>query len=165
MKIAFTTSRNWVSAAIRWVTRSRASHSLISFDVYGEPMFLHADMGGIQITVRDKFLVKNHLVAEFETVREVPYDLLKMALSHVGDNYDYVGILGFVWPVMLGRWLGKKFTNPFASPHGMVCSEFVANIDTVGLILPEFRGLDPEETTPQDLLDICARGPSFKRLS
>jgi hypothetical protein len=128
-------------------------------------VFMHANVGGIQVTPRERFLHGNRIVAEFETRQEVPSDLLKMAAGHLGEHYDYVALFGFIWPIMLWRWFQIKTDNPLASARGMVCSEFVARIDTDGLVIPEFKGLDPEDTTPEDLLKRCELEKSFKRLS
>jgi hypothetical protein len=165
MKITFTTSRAWYSGLIRWLSHGRASHVLLGVELFGREVFMHATVGGIQVTPRERFLHGNRVVAEFETKLDVPSDLLKMAAGHLGEQYDYVGLVGFIWPVMLWRWFHLKVANPLANARGMVCSEFVARIDTDGLILPEFRGLSPEETTPEDLLVICEQERSFKRLS
>lgn len=165
MKVTFTTADVWYAKLIRWFTRGRASHVLIGVTLFGREVFMHANVGGIQVTPRERFLYKNQVVAEFETRQEIPSDLLRMAAGHLGESYDYVGLFGFIWPMMLWRWLHLKVKNPLANARGMVCSEFVARVDTDGLVIPEFRGLDPEDTTPEDLLVLCELEKSFKRLS
>jgi hypothetical protein len=138
---------------------------LIGVELFGREVFIHADVGGVQVTPRDRFLRNNRIVAEFETRWEMPEDLLKVAVEHIGDKYDYVAFLGFLWPVMLWRWFHVKTQNPLASARGMVCSEFAARIDPDGLVISEFKGIDPENTKPEDLLEICMPERSLRRLS
>jgi len=126
-------------------------------------MFLHATAGGVKFTPRPKELKGSTIVAEYQVLPSVEKGLRK-AVRDVGDNYDYVGLLGYAVAIILWRLLKKKIKNPFASSTAMVCSEFVAHLDRTGTVLPEFKILHPETTHPEHLLRICETSSNFKRL-
>lgn len=164
LSLAFTTGRDPVSWLIRLLTRSRCSHVAVAFDLYEMPVLVHAAVGGVRVLPRWKWFRLNKLVAEYR-IRADLRDNMPFALSCIGTDYDYPGLLGFV-PVLLWRWLGKKIKNPFASPRALVCSEFALQLDPNGKNIPEWRGLDPEATEPGDLLEICEKSViSFERMA
>lgn len=157
MTIVFSTSSGWLSTIIKWFTKSRTSHSMIGIEIHGIPALIHATMGGVQITPRKKWFKDSILIAEYRILKDLE-DGFKHAFSHLGDHYDYVGLLGYI-PVMIGRWFGRKVKNPFASASAVVCSEFVLHLDH-DHVIGTWKGLDPERTSPQDLLDICRADPA-----
>jgi hypothetical protein len=164
--LVFTTTGSWVSAIIRWFTGGIASHVAIGTDLHGVPVLLHADVGGVQLSHRGRFFGdfgSNAVVAEYRFVGDVAEARLARAVAHLGDRYDYAGLFGYA-PVMVARWLGKKIRNPLASPRAMVCSEFVLLLDVGGDLVPAWQGLDPERTTPEDLLAICKESVAFCRV-
>lgn len=75
---------------------------------------------------------------------------MAVALRYVGSRYDFEGLIGMTW-VMIGRWLRRKWKNPFRSAKNVFCSEAVirAMLDSpgYGAACP----LDPE-SSPEDLL-------------
>jgi len=147
------TSRSWLSAVIRWVTGGNASHVAIGLDLNGVPVFLHADMGGVHLSLRSKVMQGHSLVAEYRCMT-IPDGHVVGAVAHLGERYDYVGLFGYAL-VLAARHIGKRVKNPFASPRAMVCSEFVLSLDRAGEFVPPWAFLDPEQTTPEDLLGIC----------
>jgi hypothetical protein len=155
--LVFSTTSHLLSGLIRWLTKAPASHAVICVDMAGVPMIVQADVGGIEPVTRDRWLARgNRVVAEYEVLGDVD---LRGAFDDFGERYDYFGLLGFFFVLPL-RWLGRKIRNPLASPRAMFCSEFVL---TLGL--PEFIGLDPEATTPGDMMARCAASGSFVKVS
>jgi hypothetical protein len=155
ISLVFTAKRNIVSKVICAITGSRTSHVAFCFEVASTQVFLHANVGGVQISPRAKFLKKNKIVDEYVFVDS--YDVnLTDAVNHIGERYDYVGVFGFI-PVLVARWIGRKIKNPIASPNAMVCSEFIIK----GVKLGEWAAMDPECTTPGDILKACERSSDF----
>jgi hypothetical protein len=134
---------------------------MLGLDLYGVAMLLHCTSGGVQVTPKSKWFRDNKLVAEYEFKPELS-DGVRHAFMHLGEKYDYVSLLGFV-PVLFFRWLRVKIKNPLASAKSMVCSEFVVHVDHEHKI-PEWAGLDPETTSPEDLLLLCRRQQSFTKV-
>jgi len=157
--VMFGTSRGLLSRVIRWVTKSPASHALIGFEVEGVPCVLHATVGGVQISLRAKWERNAKVVAEYRTIVQPD---IRHAVTHIGDHYDYVGLLGYVW-VLAWRALKKRVKNPLASSRSVVCSEFLLHLNHDDAF-PEWSDLDPETTTPRDLMERCERNISFRRL-
>ena len=158
--ILFSTTTFWLSRLIRFFTRSPVSHAAVCVRTPSlPPMILQAEIGGVQALVRGKWEKSNKIVREFRVL--LPVDV-SHACEHLGDRYDYVGLLGYI-PVLLGRWLGRKIKNPLAASRALICSEFVLHLDHDGQI-PEWRGLDLEGTTPADLFVICSKGVSFEAI-
>jgi len=161
LTLLFTSSNHWWSRVIQFFSKSRCSHVMVGLDLWGTPAVLEADVGGVQFLPRSRFFGKGDqmLVAEFAIRPEVH---LRAAIEELGDRYDYVGLLGYAL-VMIARRLGRKIKNPLASPKAMVCSEFALALNRDGTI-PAWVGLDPEATSPGDLLAICEHSASFERL-
>lgn len=156
--LAFSTSDVWYSRVIRWVMRSKVSHVMIGTKRDGADVFLHATLGGVQETLRSEWLRDNQIVCEYLFKPDVQ-EGIKHARTHLGENYDYVALVGWGWVNALRAWLKVRARNPFTSTTAMICSELVLHVDMAcpndapGDTIPEWRGLDPEQATPQDLLD------------
>jgi hypothetical protein len=161
MKIVFSTTNHLLSRAIRWLTSSQVSHCSIHAEMAGVPVVIEATIGGVRIIPLSKWATGNTVVGSFEPRLDMISGLAH-AVEHVGDRYDYVGLLGYI-PVLLARWLRLRCRNPLASPSAMVCAELILHLDHGGNV-PEWRGLDPEATTPQDLLSAMTAGGSFRAL-
>lgn len=149
MTIVFTTSNRWLSRLIRWVTRAEVSHVAL----YAGKFIVHADVGGVQVESSRAFFAKNRLVEAYREDR-CTKTCVTHALDMVGARYDYRGFVR----IGLAR-LGVAFRRPLASPRALVCSELVART------IPAFLVFDPENVTPQELLDHCRKDPTMVRLS
>jgi len=57
------------------------------------------------------------------------------------------------------RYLGWAIKRPLTSPRAVVCSEFVARLN-----LASFATLDPEKTTPKDLLAVCLASSELEQI-
>jgi len=162
--IVFTSPKHWtlLSWLIKKFTKSESSHTAIGVDLHGIPVLIHSTMGGVQVTPRDKFLKTDYIVEEYKFIPDMSSGL-KHAVSHLGENYDYVGIIGYAMLIVAWRWFKKKIKNPLASPKSLVCSEFVLHIDHAKQI-KEWSDLDPERTTPQTLIEQCRSGSNFMKI-
>jgi len=147
-----------LSRLIRRLTRSPVSHAMVGAKVGNVPVVIEATVGGVKITPRRKFERTNLVVAEFQTPEWVD---LTFAVEHVGEHYDYVGLVGHLLCILVWRWFRVYVKNPLASPSAVVCSEFV--VRAVNAL--SFKHLDPERVTPKDLLDACSTSDEFRRLS
>jgi len=152
--LVFTTTTSPVSQAIRWVTGSRVSHVAIGLSWEDVPVIVEATTGGVKNSPRVLWAKDHILVAEYTFKPSVVVDLSE-AIATIGAAYDYVGLAGYL-VVLLGRRLGRKLKNPLASEKAMVCSEFVLCLNKEKTI-PEWKDLDPEATTPEDLFRICEK--------
>lgn len=160
--VIFSTSKkNIFSALIRLMTKSKVSHCAIGVDLYNIPIVIHAGVGGVHVSTRKKFLKDSNIVYEFKVVPDIS-DNVRQAISMVGEKYDYVGLLGFI-PVLMFRWFGRKVKNPFASASAVICSEFILAVDKDKKI-NEWSNLDPEASTPDDVLKSCFFSPNFELL-
>ena len=161
--LVFSTSKGFVSRAIRWFTRSKASHVMIGIEVHNQPMLLHCTSGGVKITPRAKWFKDSTLISEWRFKDEPNVD---HALSHIGDKYDYLTLFGWGAVILLWRWFRIKAKNPLQSPTAMVCSEFVVHLGEPELganNVKDWRELDPETTHAQTLLDLMP-GQSFTKV-
>lgn len=155
--IFFSTDSRIISRLIRLVTRSKVSHT--GFIYYDETldnyMIMHATNLGFNITPLTYF-VRNAKIIAFYTPKSEFYNLMMLgALKHIsldlGKEYDYTGVLGFLFAIAIRRWFHIKFLNPSRDSSKMFCSEAVAK-----LIKHMDIGFhkDPETTSPEDLLNM-----------
>jgi hypothetical protein len=157
--LIFATTTAFLSRVIRWFTRSKASHALLGAEMDGVAVILEATTGGVRIFPRKRWERSHVVVGEYLFKPDMSGGL-RHAIEHVGDKYDYLGLVGFMF-VVVARWLGRKIKNPLASPSREVCSEFVLQVDPQRVKIPEWQGLDPETTDPEDLWRLCRLGQSF----
>lgn len=167
--LVFTTSSHWLSRVIRAVTASDVSHVAIGTEIFGQPVLIHSaldgDTGrnGVQITPRHRWLSDNTVVAEYAIIPDVTENMGSM-VRLLCERYDKMGLIGYLI-VIIAQYLGKKIMNPLSSPSRYVCSRYALQLDPTGQKIPEWAGLEPEKTTPHDLLVTCRKGASFRRVS
>jgi len=151
-RVGFSTTKNVTSRIIRWFTKSRASHAWLLYHDWDWEMDLvmEATEGGFKLTSFERFKGENEIVRIFEPKYPVDPGVKKLA-AKLGEGYDYLGLFGMVINVV-GRWLKRKWKNPWASADKVFCSEAVAE----ALKLAEYPGfnLDPTVTEPEDLLEF-----------
>jgi hypothetical protein len=73
-------------------------------------------------------------------------------VSHLGDVYDYKGLIGMAW-VEIGRWLKRKWKNPWNDSKALFCSELVTQV-LIDSEYPGSSGMDPTSMDPQMLLEF-----------
>jgi len=151
-RIGFTTSKtSWISRIIRWFTAGRSSHTFVVYhDVdFERDMIMEATEGGFKITPFSRY--ESSLVAIFTPKYSIEVGLRK-SVDWLGEGYDYAGLFGMAW-VELGRWLKRKWRNPWRDSKTMFCSEAVARI-MIDSDYPGTKGWDPQSIDPEMLLDF-----------
>jgi hypothetical protein len=156
--IGFSTSENFISKAIRWFSRSEVSHAWISFDCaeLGLKLIMHATSGGYKLNQWKRWHKGNKIVAQFVCSEDLSDGLLKMA-KQLDRDYDYLSVI----MLMPRRWLGKLFRNPIHNWKKLHCSEAVVRLLQVHGFA---KHLDPESTTPGDLLEFCRNNALFEEV-
>lgn len=155
-RIGFSTTTHLLSRVIRWFTDAAVSHAWVLY--YDEDFdcdcVLEFTEGGCRITTYASFQKKNKIVKVWTPQCSIRTGFTKMR-EWLDAGYDYLGLFGMIW-VQLGRWLHRKWKNPWASSKKAFCSEGVARV----LLYANYPGLeylDPERTTPADLLEFARR--------
>lgn len=164
MRIVFTKATGFVAWAIRLITGSPASHVGIQLD---DGTFLQADKGGVQISNLDDFLLngERQIIAAFEPKPEtLPLLDIEWGRSKLGADYDYLGLVGDLIPILSWRWFSIKLGDPLESASKYWCSEFIASLDQQSKI-PEFNEFNPRTVSPGQLLKCMERGNSFFRVN
>ena len=156
MEIVFSTGDSLLSRIIRWVTRSRVSHVGIKTTLHGVPIVMHAALGGVQVTPWSRYIRENRIVYRKEFPNPLQESNIRRATEAIGEKYDCIGLPGFLWVELCERFKIRA-KNPLAVANAVVCSEYILSFDPKGEIIPEWKGLDPEGTTPEDLLVISER--------
>lgn len=153
IRVGFSTSKNVVSWAIRKLTRSHVSHCFFIANLWGTECVLQAAELGFVALPLTEFL-KGHQIITIYGLALEDTPTMQHALSLLGKPYDFLGLFGFLW-VLLGRKLGRAWKNPVHSEGQLFCSEAIVRV----LQKANYPGaslLDPERTSPQDLLVFMA---------
>lgn len=158
IQVGFSTHRNsLLSWLIRKLTRSEASHAWILLDetYFGTQMVLESvGIGGFRLVTYDLFKKqKNRVIALVDPGVDLEPGVHEAA-QWLGTSYDHLGFFG-AGIAVLGRWIYRRWHNPFRSASSQFCSEAVVRILQTSHC-PGADSLDPETTTPQDLLDFLA---------
>lgn len=144
-------------------------HLLRSGGLGGEIRDLRKDLAGAFTLVQQDVEAGSRLLIEFSFDGSAPpapgSNTDKAGLCHtsggsyvagtkmvdrLGEVYDYKGLFGMAW-VELGRWLKKKWVNPWQSSDAMFCSELVAQV-LKDSNYPGAEQFDPGSTDPEQLL-------------
>ena len=127
-RVGFSTPKffNPVSWLVRKFTGSRASHA---FFVYRDAdfnmdMVMEAHELGFRLTPFEHFQKNNKIVALITPKNNIDEGLRVIAHRYLGSMYDYAGLVGMA-VVMVGRWLKRKWSNPFRGSKLVYCSEAV----------------------------------------
>jgi hypothetical protein len=152
IRFGFSTSNWWVSRLIRWVTRSRVSHAFILIE--NEPILgdIVLEAAAIGFRISTKTMLTSGTTTIFQLVDPVlPLEsAVQTAVAWLGERYNYEGLFGEAW-VALWRRFGRRVKNPLRNSRSMFCSEAVVYI-LQAAHYPEADALDPQSTSPEDLL-------------
>jgi hypothetical protein len=154
IQIGFSTSNAWYSRMIRWVTKSKCSHTFLICDFYGRRVVLEEGPFGYFPSRLFSAVPSDELVGVF-TPRASQEALAKAvhdSIQDIGQAYGYLVLIGMA-VVYLGRWLGKKWRNPLASGRSNICSERNCKI-LKDAEEPGVENMDPSATSPEDLLEL-----------
>ena len=149
--IGFSTTDYPLSWLIRWATGSKASHTWLVVDEPTKQIY-ESTIGGFKKVSYDSFAKANKIVKIVYPVQDLTPGL-NLARFWVGkEKYDYDELVGGLW-VQIGRWLHKKWHNPFHSDGEIDCASSVVRF----LQVSSFPGADkliPQDCTPQDIMDF-----------
>lgn len=152
--VGFSSADTLVSWVIRKVTGSGVSHCFVVHKVLGVECALEAVASGFRAIPMSVFAEDNRIVdivsVDSSSLEEEP--ILGAMLGH---PYDFIGLFGFLW-VMLGRRLGRQWSNPAGGPGKLFCSEAVVRVLAASGV-PGASLLDPEQCSPEDVLRFLKR--------
>lgn len=160
--VGFSTPRRWnpLSALIRAITRSRASHAwlLVEDPVFDLRLVLEAHSTGFRLVSFTRFVKANRVVA---IVRPGwPIDRgLPVAGEWLGESFDLLGLFG-IFLTLVARWFRQRpWKNPFPTPSALFCSEAVVRaLKAAGY--PGSERLGDETTSPAELLEWFRADPT-----
>lgn len=137
------------SEAIRWVCRTKFSHTYIKFksDSFDRVLVYQASGLAVNFVGETRFKEQEVIVAEFEfEVSDSTFNrTMQFAIDRAGVPYGISQIFGILYVKALALF-GVKAKNPFPNGNSnYVCSELVAQI------LKEIIGLEVEQDL--DLID------------
>jgi len=163
VRLLFTTAPGFVSWLIKEFSGSKVSHVGIQV---GPNTIIAAEEEGVVEQTMGKFLRdKRRIVAIYEaTELGEPHLFVDRVRARIGEPYAFDELPGFAWHC-IGEWLGKRWKNFCHDPKKTVCSELVCALDDETGFVRELEDLDPEITTPQDLLVRLEKGgPTFMKV-
>lgn len=162
--LAVAASETIFGSVIRSLTQSPVNHSFVLYEstLWGGWWATQVDEHGVQK------LPAMHLCARYETLElyECVVDLvpgLRRCRSMIGAGYDFLGIIGFLFKLLVWRLLGRRILNPFHRNNREFCSEFVANV-LKSANVPGFEAVDPPSLSPGDLRNIFLANNCFHRV-
>jgi hypothetical protein len=160
--IGFSTPRRWnpLSALIRAMTRSRASHAwlLVEDPVFDLRLVLEAHSSGFRLVSFTRFVKENRVVALVHTGHPIDRGL-PVAGEWLGESFDLLGLFG-IFLTLVGRWFRQRpWKNPFPTPSALFCSEAVVRtLKAAGY--PGSERLGDEDTSPAELLEWFRSDPT-----
>lgn len=160
--VGFSTPRRWnpLSALIRAMTGSRASHAwlLVEDPAFELRLVLEAHSSGFRLVSFTRFVKENVVVALVEPPHAVEPGL-PAAGEWLGESFDVLGLFG-IFLTLVARWFRqRRWRNPFPSARSLYCSEAVIRtLRAAGY--PGSTALEPEATTPGELLAFFERDPA-----
>jgi hypothetical protein len=165
INICFSTTDAVLSRWIRWFTRSRVSHAVITFrsELLGKVLVMEASAVGFRLLPWAKWEKKNTLVTRFrlDLPEAAQVSALHFIADKLGDEYDRRGLFGFFR--VLSWWREKPLhglPNWLDHPNKLFCSEAVA-------LFLHHAGLDgferPAQWSPGELLIHAESNPVFIR--
>lgn len=153
-RVGFSTPKSFnpVSWAVRKFTGSKASHA---FFVYRDTdfdmdMVMEAHELGFRLTPLKHFEKRNKIVKLARPMSSIDEGLRLIARRYLGSMYDYAGLIGMS-VVMFGRFLKRKWKNPWRGSKSVYCSEAVI------LAMKKSPGYEKlnldSDSSPQDLFE------------
>ena len=165
-KIILTASNYLVPRIIRKITRSRFSHCMILYEdpVWGGEWVAEATIGGVRMVPAEKAM--HHVKAVF-TCKFDATEAHKRIRQHIGDGYDYAGLLFMGWVILMWRLFKKKIQRPHRKTSEEMCSAFVALFLQAAeelRLIPALDGLFTESSrnTPKSLYRALHGCPLFE---
>lgn len=127
-RIGFSTPKHFnpVSWLVRKFTGSKVSHAFFiyhdrDFDI---EMVMEAHELGFRLIPYEHFERHNEMVKVVTPKNPIDVGLQLIAQRYLGTMYDYPSLLG-MFIVILGRFIHRKWMNPFRGAKYVYCSEAV----------------------------------------
>ncbi len=166
-RIGFSYGKGWgglVSRIIMFFTGAQASHVWMMYwdSELHRDMVLDADGKEIRCITWDRFSNMNHIVEIY--IPKYPIDSgLPVAADELGDGYYFYGLFGML-VVEIGRFLKKKWNNPFQSSRHVFCSKWtMITMQAAGYVGAE--NFDPGNTDPWQIRNLLASDGSVRTWS
>jgi hypothetical protein len=160
VRLLFTRAPGFVSWILRRFGKDKTSHVGIMF---APDLVASAESNGTVAQPVQKFMHGRSMVKVFESTPEGRKHLdVRRALVMLGSRYGYSELPGFLIADIKEALGEEGAKNPFHDPHAYVCSEFACLLDDETGFCLEFVDLDPETTSPQELMNRMGKGPTFK---
>jgi hypothetical protein len=159
IRVVFTASPSFVSRAIRWVSKGRVSHVFLQHpsETWGGEWATEATWP--MVLQRPAERARHNIVKEFECTFGIKAGMHKCR-NEVGKWYAFEGFFLIGWWLLLQRLLKRKIRHPFSSTKGDLCMELIIKIFKASPKLAEAaKELDPDYTTPEQLLQFCEKHP------
>lgn len=154
MQIAFVRSSAWTSRLIQWFTGSKWSHVMLVLDATldGDRLVLEAThAGGVKLSLLSGFNPQHLEVYDTD-----PEDWnITPVKRYLGVAYGTLQIIGFALAKLL-----KLKHNPIGK--GVICSELVLMYLLHSPFADEFKDLEINKTSPQDLYEIISISKTFR---
>jgi hypothetical protein len=159
VRIVFTASHTWLGRLIRWLSSGRASHVFIQHPsaTWGGEWATEATWP--MVLQRPAERSRKYIVKEFLCDFNAPLALNKIR-DEVGKWYSFDGLLALGAWLLVWRVFHRKLKHPFHSVRGDLCSELVAKMIRAATEVPDTKNLDPDYTTPEQLLCFCEQHPT-----
>jgi hypothetical protein len=98
---------------------------------------------------------------------DLRYDLRTGVVSvrdHIGDRYDWLGLLWGLFRLVVKRLTGWRISNVVHSDEKLFCSEFVVLI-LKNSVIPGTRDWVPESVSPAKIRKFLLQNSLFKKVS
>lgn len=163
------TKKGFVPNAIKWFTRSKFSHSLVTLpDMLGAPLCIEAAEGGVDAVRFDNNYANDpgqgYQVWRVKIDQSIKDAAIVSVLNDLEIRYGLFQFAWFMWRA-LNRLFGRDVKNQDNWNHdGMICSQLcVAYLTSCGLG-HLFQGYGQGSVAPQDLQDIFMAHPELFEL-
>lgn len=170
--VAVSASNNLLGRIIRFLTDSSVNHAFIMYEsrLWGGWWAAQIDERGVRklpakvvLPTYEKVFLYRYVVAGPLQGASALSAGLQACRYMVGWKYDWLGIVGFIFKLMIWRLLGRRVFNPLHGRNREFCSEFVANVLKKAQV-PNFSKVDPASISPGDVLELIKADPHFRRV-
>lgn len=149
--VGASTTATWLAWVIRWFTGQKPSHAWISYwDETNNCRVVMEAEARMRVVPWDWWIEADP--GKRMWVYACKVDLLPGVNEYfklVGTRYDYKNLIWHALKRFLGTWLRR----PWRSPARVLCSELLVRIMKLCQV-PSVEKLDPESTTPGDLVNF-----------
>lgn len=154
VSVGFSTTNMWLSRFIRWLTKSKVSHTWLTFTdaTLQRQMVMEASFWGFRVVTMAEFKKDSTVIAIIPP--KVPLDTATVAAADwLGDYYDFEGLVGAGVVSFWYTWFKRRIKSPFHSGTALFCSESVVKVLQTANY-PGAAALDALAITPEQLLEF-----------